>query len=291
MKFGRFVKKRKNTNPTYGDDDKCKGDDTYVGVDLNRNWGFGVWQDALRADGRRIKIRDPCSQVFQGPYPFSEPETRAARDFILGHVNQLKFVADYHSYGNEMLEPLNSMRGVTFKQLYPDYDEMLHELMAEGHPPKGDYLTTAPSSAMGYNSPGEMSDWITAATGIPAVSPEIGTNDPRTATFFIEDLDVIVDTLDQNYPLIFTAFKKIGYQLDAKVMTAKHEYDGTQSLVIEWTNKGMTDTNDRALVVVKSPLDADEFVLGKIKAFDRDDDEESLEIIELPYTITHSNSK
>jgi hypothetical protein len=61
-----------------------------------------------------MHIRDPCKEIYQGPYPFSEPETRAARDFILSRTNQLKFVADYHSYGNVLLEPLNSMRGVTF---------------------------------------------------------------------------------------------------------------------------------------------------------------------------------
>ena len=43
MKFGRFIYKRKNVNPSYGGFKKCGDDETAVGVDLNRNWGFGFW--------------------------------------------------------------------------------------------------------------------------------------------------------------------------------------------------------------------------------------------------------
>ena len=100
--------------------------------------------------------------------------------------------------------------------------KLFHEVIQEGSPPAGIKLTTAPASPMGYNSPGEMSDWIMAATGIPAATPEIGTSDPRTNTFFIEDLDVIIDTLDANYPMTFNLFQKIGYELEPELL--KHEY-------------------------------------------------------------------
>lgn len=126
--------------------------------------------------------------------------------------------------------------------------------MAEGNPPKGMDLTTAPK-AYGYNSPGEMSDWIMAATGIPAVSPEIGTTDPRSETFFIKEMDVIVDVLDQNYPLVHSTFRKIGYQLKPELLYTHELDDELQSVTLMWHNKGLSDSNDHALLVIKSDTD------------------------------------
>jgi murein tripeptide amidase MpaA len=42
---GRLHSKRKNKNPTYGNTHEC-GDELKVGVDLNRNYGFGFGRNA-----------------------------------------------------------------------------------------------------------------------------------------------------------------------------------------------------------------------------------------------------
>jgi carboxypeptidase T len=63
------------------------GDGTY-GVDLNRN--FGV----------RFKARtDTSATTYGGPSAFSEPETRAIRDFVEARKN-ITIALDYHSQGN-----------------------------------------------------------------------------------------------------------------------------------------------------------------------------------------------
>jgi len=63
------------------------GDGTF-GVDLNRNFSVG-WQ----------KVSDTKSNVYGGVEPFSEPETRAIRDFVNAHPN-ITMALDYHSQGN-----------------------------------------------------------------------------------------------------------------------------------------------------------------------------------------------
>jgi len=55
---------------------KCRPEDS--GVDLNRNYGVS-W-------GINIPL-DPCDECFNGRGPFSEPETRAVRDFMTSHKN------------------------------------------------------------------------------------------------------------------------------------------------------------------------------------------------------------
>ena len=63
------------------------GDGTF-GVDLNRN--FAV---------RFKKSSDTHLNTYGGPEAFSEPETRAIRDFVLDH-NNITIALDYHSQGN-----------------------------------------------------------------------------------------------------------------------------------------------------------------------------------------------
>lgn len=77
---------RKNRNPP------PEGSDCF-GVDLNRNYnvtGFGVGASP-----------DPCSDSYMGQKPDSEPEVRAASDFLLGHNNNIRASLSLHSYGNK----------------------------------------------------------------------------------------------------------------------------------------------------------------------------------------------
>ena len=65
-----------------------KNEDGSFGVDLNRNFPVGY-----------SKNSNMSSNVYSGPEPFSEPETRALRDFVLAHQN-ITITLDYHSQGN-----------------------------------------------------------------------------------------------------------------------------------------------------------------------------------------------
>ena len=63
------------------------GDGTF-GVDLNRNFSTHFKRGA-----------DTSSNIYSGPEPFSEPETRAIKDFVETHDN-IRIALDYHSQGN-----------------------------------------------------------------------------------------------------------------------------------------------------------------------------------------------
>ena len=65
-----------------------KNKDGTYGVDLNRNFDVGF-----------TKNKDTSSNVYGGTEPFSEPETRAMRDFVSAHEN-ITIALDYHSQGN-----------------------------------------------------------------------------------------------------------------------------------------------------------------------------------------------
>jgi hypothetical protein len=62
--------------------------DGTFGVDLNRNFSVGYQ-----------KNKDTASNVYSGPKPFSEPETKAMKEFVDNHDN-ITIALDYHSQGN-----------------------------------------------------------------------------------------------------------------------------------------------------------------------------------------------
>lgn len=65
------------------------------GVDLNHNYD-AAWQES-KAGEAALGITGPGPTRFSGPYPVSEPETRAVVDFTRSH--NLRLVLAYHSQG------------------------------------------------------------------------------------------------------------------------------------------------------------------------------------------------
>lgn len=63
------------------------------GLDINRNWP-AQWQQEYVQDGA-------------GPYPLSEPETRAVADFLLSHPN-ITGLVNHHMSGNFLYRPPNN---------------------------------------------------------------------------------------------------------------------------------------------------------------------------------------
>lgn len=68
-----------------------------IGVDLNRNYGFH-W-------GEGGASPDPDSDIYRGPSAFSEPETRAVRDFIDQRKDNIKILLTFHSFSELILYP------------------------------------------------------------------------------------------------------------------------------------------------------------------------------------------
>ena len=79
----RFWRKNRRNN----------GNGTF-GVDLNRNWSVGF--------GGPTSSSDPGSDVYHGPFAFSEPETQALRDLMLS-LPDVRGHIDLHSFSQVIL--------------------------------------------------------------------------------------------------------------------------------------------------------------------------------------------
>jgi len=73
-----------------------------MGVDLNRNFDFH-W-------GETGASTEPCEEIYQGASPFSEPEAKAVRDFILSHKNDIQAVITMHTYSQIWIHPFGHVR-------------------------------------------------------------------------------------------------------------------------------------------------------------------------------------
>uniref|UniRef100_A0A182SKX1 Peptidase M14 domain-containing protein n=1 Tax=Anopheles maculatus TaxID=74869 RepID=A0A182SKX1_9DIPT len=69
------------------------------GVDLNHNWAYR-WQQATDPI-----YRTPCSDSYAGSEPFSEPESRAVRDFLLTKRRNLRLYLSLQAYGQMLGYP------------------------------------------------------------------------------------------------------------------------------------------------------------------------------------------
>ncbi|XP_077290506.1 uncharacterized protein LOC143914240 [Arctopsyche grandis] len=88
------------------------GNTECMGVDLNRNWDYH-W-------GEKGSSNDPCNDYYAGPFPFSEPETKAVSEFLMENKDQMKVFLSLHSYSQIWLMPSSHSR-----DSFADQSEML----------------------------------------------------------------------------------------------------------------------------------------------------------------------
>ena len=93
---GQLLRKRKNMHQR---SDACGPD--RGGVDLNRNYGYKFGFNEHPTDNE-------CKgDTWGGPSAFSEPETRAIRDFVTSKKDELNLVYNLHCAGNQFIIPFN----------------------------------------------------------------------------------------------------------------------------------------------------------------------------------------
>uniref|UniRef100_A0A182WW69 Peptidase M14 domain-containing protein n=1 Tax=Anopheles quadriannulatus TaxID=34691 RepID=A0A182WW69_ANOQN len=128
-----------------------------AGVDLNRNYGY-KW-------GGQGTSKQPCSEIFAGSGPFSEPESKAVSEFMQSSAADWKGFLTFHSYGQYILYPWGYDRVVP-----PDHADLKRVgdaaaeqmLQASG----GSRYTVGPSGSTLYPAAGGSDDWARGALNI-----------------------------------------------------------------------------------------------------------------------------
>jgi len=164
------------------------GDGSF-GIDLNRNYGYQWGADD---DG---SSPNPDSEVYRGPAAFSEPETRAVRDFFLGR--NIRALVSYHSFAQTIIYPW----GYTTVPAEKDaaMEAIAAHMAALIQAVNGRTYSYGESSRDMYLTNGDLTDWAYGVSGIPAYTIELPPADEIHGGFFNAEAD-IASIFSENLP-------------------------------------------------------------------------------------------
>ncbi|XP_066902761.1 carboxypeptidase B [Halyomorpha halys] len=129
------------------------------GVDLNRNFDF-QWGGPGASD-------NPCDPNYAGPFPFSEPESRALANFILDHVPQIKMYLTLHTAAQAIIYPwgFTTLRTTDWK----DLDECAKVAATAISEVNGTIYTVGPTTDTVGPGAGGSDDWAKGVAKIKYV--------------------------------------------------------------------------------------------------------------------------
>lgn len=162
------------------------------GVDLNRNYGYEWGYDDIGSSPA------PISEVYRGTGPFSEPETRAIKAFLMG--NPPAGALSFHNYGQLILYPWGYIDEPTaddaeMKAIAARMSELIFQVNGRGY-------TYGPGATTIYPTNGDSDDWIYAEFGAFSYTielPPLGffsggfiTSEAEIALSFAENLPAMI---------------------------------------------------------------------------------------------------
>ena len=100
-----------------------------------------------------------CSEEFKGSGAFSEPESRAVRDFILPRKINIAMYISFHSWGQMVLYPWGYDSRVRAKD-----EAELRRVATAGARALGGYKV-GPAAQVNYEASGASDDWAKGEAG------------------------------------------------------------------------------------------------------------------------------
>lgn len=127
------------------------------GVDLNRNYGYMWGYDDIGSSP------NPGAETYRGPSAWSEPESRAVRDYVLARNPSIAF--SIHSVAGRYLNPYGYRDTVAAYEYYAEYASDFSRF--------NNYLYGTVYQMLGYYSNGTTRDFLHHDVGCLAWVPEI----------------------------------------------------------------------------------------------------------------------
>ncbi|XP_026736336.1 carboxypeptidase B-like [Trichoplusia ni] len=125
------------------------GISTCTGADLNRNFGYR-W-------GGKGSSGYPCSDIYRGSGPFSEPETKAISEFFKNTAAKFSAYLTYHSYGQYLLYPWGYDNALPAD--HKDLDSVGNQMAEAIRKTGGSQYKVGSSSGLLYPAAGGSDDW------------------------------------------------------------------------------------------------------------------------------------
>jgi carboxypeptidase T len=162
---------------------RSHNEDGTFGVDLNRNYGY-QWNHGGSSS-------NPDAETYMGPSAFSEPETRALRDYVDQHAN-LKVLLSFHTFSKLILYPWGHQDG----PIADADDQKVHQVMAQKMAQWNGYTPEQTSEL--YIASGDITDWSYGTHKIISFTFELDPGGASGAAGFYPGADIINDVVSKN---------------------------------------------------------------------------------------------
>ncbi|CAG2170873.1 unnamed protein product [Oppiella nova] len=130
--------------------DRCNG------VDLNRNYDVNFGGEGGSAN--------PCSFLYEGPTPFSEPEVKAVSELLWKFKNRIKLSISLHSFNQLWACPYAYTKSSSIH--YSHHMDVLRDIQNAVYKTNGVKYQIGPLGQSLYVGSGFMMDWIYTKLGV-----------------------------------------------------------------------------------------------------------------------------
>lgn len=228
-----------------------KINDTTYGVDLNRNYGpYEFWNST---NGGSLSA--PNSNLYRGTEPFSEPETRAIRDFC--NSKNIRLAFNYHTYGEVFIVPYSSLSNET-------KDSVFYRYLSTELSKYNKYAFGLDFKTIGYPACGTADDWMhydnSKKDVIFAFTPEVGN---IIDGFWLTSYDTttkkqrIIELAKEQFYSIFTLLWSAG----TNIVPIDFKYLHNQMVLsLTLRNIGLVDLNSRCNISISANSTEIEFL-------------------------------
>jgi|AntAceMinimDraft_12_1070368.scaffolds.fasta_scaffold18372_1 murein tripeptide amidase MpaA len=207
------------------------------GVDLNRNWPV----DWGHLRGGKRASPDPCNDEYAGTAPFSAPETRAIRDFILAVSQPPMAALDIHAFAQAVLGPWSHSNGDPIGAGRIDrIGEAVAAAMSGVHGAQHVYGRGTADDLI-YLASGTFVDWMFVMHRIPAYTVELRPRAGRFSGFDLGTANIILagDEITVGVlALMYTALQELEMSSASTVRgfepfhTENHKYYNITNIII-----------------------------------------------------------
>lgn len=164
------------------------------GVDLNRNWDI-AWGTGSEASA------SPGADNYPGKGPWSEPESKAYRDFITKYSEGLKGFFDIHAFIPAIMSPYGYKRGRHPKA--SEYAALMKKMSDAMTGPGMQKYRTGPIHKVVYTASGSSADWVDDKFGAFSFGTEV------RGRSFAEPASQIKPSCDENEAAILAFLEEV----------------------------------------------------------------------------------
>lgn len=193
------------------------GDGTH-GVDLNRNYAY-QWGGGSGIEGSTVTADD----TYQGPFPFSEPETTAFRNFVQ-NLDHPKALLTYHTFSELILRPWS------YSSADPPGEEIVKYIAQDSIARIAGVHGHTYGETIGYHAYGETTDYFWNGLRLAGFTPEMR---PASGGLggFDPPVSQIIPNNEENLPAAIALIKDAGLR---KVWIKDHAADTGSEPSAEW---------------------------------------------------------